>query len=274
MSLVMTLLVRDEEDVLDANMRYHLEQGVDHIIVTDNLSVDGTADIIDGYVRQGVATNIHEPDNKFAQSKWVSRMARMAYDKQARWVIHCDADEFWMTDGGETLDRYFGRRRLSNVVRAPRHDLVCLENDGEPFWHRMVWRKTQSLNPSGRPLPPKIAHRAHADAVVGMGNHKVTEIGRQRRYDKGLQILHYPLRSREQYERKIRLGGQALANNPDLPEHLGGTWRRQFTELQDTGRLAYVEENVVGTDGLEAMKAAGEVIKDTRLRDYFTEKGE
>ena len=44
MSLVMTLLVRDEEDILDANLRYHLDQGVEHVFVTDNLSADGTRD--------------------------------------------------------------------------------------------------------------------------------------------------------------------------------------------------------------------------------------
>ena len=44
MKLVMTLLVRDEEDILDANLRFHLDRGVDLVLVTDNGSVDGTAD--------------------------------------------------------------------------------------------------------------------------------------------------------------------------------------------------------------------------------------
>jgi hypothetical protein len=35
--IVMTLLVRDEEEILDAHLRYHFEQGVDFVVATDHL---------------------------------------------------------------------------------------------------------------------------------------------------------------------------------------------------------------------------------------------
>ena len=43
MKLVMTLLVRDEEDIVEDHLIYHLNQGVDFVVATDNRSVDGTA---------------------------------------------------------------------------------------------------------------------------------------------------------------------------------------------------------------------------------------
>jgi hypothetical protein len=55
MQLVMTLLVRDEEDVLRANIDFHRAQGVDFFIVTDNRSEDSTPDIIRAYEQQGIA---------------------------------------------------------------------------------------------------------------------------------------------------------------------------------------------------------------------------
>ena len=36
MKTVLTLLVRDEIDIIDANIRYHLENGVDRIVAIDS----------------------------------------------------------------------------------------------------------------------------------------------------------------------------------------------------------------------------------------------
>jgi hypothetical protein len=36
MRVVLTLLVRDGGDIIRSNVEYHLAQGIDHIIVTDD----------------------------------------------------------------------------------------------------------------------------------------------------------------------------------------------------------------------------------------------
>ena len=125
----MTLLVRDEEDVLEANITYHLEQGVDLLIVTDNLSVDGTRDILESYEKAGHLHYILETDDDFSQSDWVTRMARMAStDYGADWVINNDADEFWWPKEGNlksTLEaipesiEWVWARRMNFVPRPP-----------------------------------------------------------------------------------------------------------------------------------------------------------
>ena len=61
MRLVMTLKVRDEEDVLEANLRYHLAQGIDFFIVTDNGSVDRTPEILSRYQAAGL---LHRADGQ------------------------------------------------------------------------------------------------------------------------------------------------------------------------------------------------------------------
>ena len=84
MKLVMTLLVRDEADIVSSNIDFHLNHGVDFIIATDNLSVDGTTDILRAYERHGVLHYIDETDDNYAQHRWVTHMARLAYIGCAR----------------------------------------------------------------------------------------------------------------------------------------------------------------------------------------------
>ena len=54
MKLVMTLLVRDEDDILALNLEHHLAQGIDRFIVTDNRSRNSTPQILRRYAERGL----------------------------------------------------------------------------------------------------------------------------------------------------------------------------------------------------------------------------
>ena len=78
MMLVLTLLCRDEADILESMLRFHLAQGVDRIIATDNGSVDGSLEILQRFERRGQLTLLQEAEQTHDQAIWVTRMARMA----------------------------------------------------------------------------------------------------------------------------------------------------------------------------------------------------
>jgi hypothetical protein len=56
--LALTLLAKNEVDVIDANVSYHLNAGVDFIVATDIGSTDGTLEILERYERLGVLDGI------------------------------------------------------------------------------------------------------------------------------------------------------------------------------------------------------------------------
>ena len=97
--LIMTLLVRDEEDILVYNICHHLNQGVDFIVAIDNGSTDGTVDILKKYQKKGVLSYSIINKHTYEQDVWVSQMAKEAVEKQgATHLFHCDADEFWYSN--------------------------------------------------------------------------------------------------------------------------------------------------------------------------------
>jgi len=61
MKLVMTLLARNEADIVDAQLAFHLNAGVDFVIATDNRSDDGTTEILERYEHAGRLHLIREP---------------------------------------------------------------------------------------------------------------------------------------------------------------------------------------------------------------------
>ena len=146
MKLVMTLLVRDEEDIVADNLDFHLAQGVDEVIVTDNGSEDATLDILREYEARGVVRIILEPSDDYSQGKWVTRMARMAASELgADWVINSDADEFWWPRSGTLASTFEGLDDATGVVVARRTNFVPQPEDDQPFWERMTVRERESL---------------------------------------------------------------------------------------------------------------------------------
>ncbi|MCG6862839.1 MAG: glycosyltransferase family 2 protein [Chromatiaceae bacterium] len=273
MKLVMTLLVRDEEDVLPANIAFHLRQGVDFIIATDNRSCDKTPDLLRHFERQGVLKYIYEPADDYSQYRWVTRMARSAFlDYGADWIINSDADEFWWPAAGDSL-----RETLAGVpadvkaVSAERVNFVPREETGGvAFYETMVFREAKSLDAEGRPLPPKVCHRGSRDLEVAQGNHSVAIGGQEINVmPSQIQIFHFPLRSYRQFENKVVKGGQAYQNNTELPKEIGWTWRRLFALYQEGKLPSYYSQQIYGDDAIENGIADGTLVEDRRLLEFL-----
>jgi Glycosyl transferase family 2 len=268
--LAMTLLVRDEEDILAAHLDYHLGQGVDRIFAIDHRSEDRTPEILAEYARSARVVVLRDESAGFEQARMVQRLLAMACDEGADWIIHGDADEFWVPLAGSLRDVFAAAPARYGYLRVPRSDMRPAPDDGRRFYERMVVRDRRSLNLRGGELEPKVARRPGVGTGVMHGNHDVEEPLLDLAPDIGaLHILHFPMRTYEQFERKVIKSGTAHEET-DEPEGVGVD-QRKLLEMQRAGELrAFYESRFVSLAGATE---DDEVILDPRVRDAMPPSG-
>jgi hypothetical protein len=268
MRLVQTLVVRDEADIVDAQLTYHLNAGVDFVLAADHESVDGTTDILEGYVRGGYLRRL--PVSGWnREDEWRTRMARLAaLEHGADWVINTDADEFWVPRRGALTEVLAAVPESVGIVWALSRHFVPRPDGEAPFFERMTARLSAgaALNDPTSPYRPhgKVAHRADAEIVVRHGAHGASSRSLAPLRDWfGVDVLHFPFRTFEQYERKCVRRAQA-----DKPL---GQYVRAF-RAREQGRIGEAwQALVVDETELRAGLKAGTLVADARLRDSLRE---
>lgn len=274
MKLVMTLLVRNNDDILRENILFHISQGVDRFIVTDNNSEDGTVDILREFEKQGILDIIFEEEDNYSQWKWVTRMANLAFtDYKAGWIINNDADEFWWPEGGNLKDALGDVPAEFPLARVPRYDFVPRPEAEGALFDRMIIRDLKPLNHIGLPLPPKMCHRGMPDVVVGHGNHILLEPAGLPAFDKTrIGIMHFPMRSYDRFEEKIMHGGAAVGRNEELPKNSHMGWKNLYEAYMNGTLPDYYNSKIHGPEELQKAIESGQFVRDTRLRDYLRKK--
>ena len=274
MKVVMTLLARDEADIVDAWLEFHLNAGADFVVATDNRSVDGTTDVLERYARDGQLHLIREAGEDLRQNEWVTRMARMAATKfGADWVINSDADEFWWPRGAS----------LNGVLSAvpPRYGTVSAflrvfvpRPDGAGQFSERMTVRFSALAPINDPASlykpiRKVIHRAHPEIQVTRGNHALVDSPfAPLRGWFPIEVFHFPLRSLEQCEHKAQLQGDAWKHIERTPT----AYHAQMFEALESGTMAdYYAAQVVDDSEVARGVDAGRLVVDTRLRDALRE---
>ncbi|WP_375497094.1 glycosyltransferase family 2 protein [uncultured Jatrophihabitans sp.] len=268
MRLVLTLLVRDEVDVVAAMIEHHLAAGVDFIVATDNGSQDGTVEVLADYENAGVLQLLHEPEQNYAQAQWVTRMARLAAAEHgADWVINADADEFWWPRDGTSLTNALAVLPARyGTVPAPRENLVADPHRSGAWPNRLVVRDLLSLHQRGGRIGNKVAHRADPDIEVRQGNHELRGARLGETWPaQPITVLHVPDRSYEQFAHKIEIGGRSLAANPDLTSTFGWHWRADHDRLLDgTLERAWRTRQLTADSLLDGLQR-GRLVPDERI---------
>jgi len=135
----------------------------------------------------------------------------------------------------------------------------------------MVVRDVTSYNSLGDPLPPKVAHRGVEGVVIEPGNHAVvTPALRVLPRRSPIVIMHFPLRSIEQFRRKVIQGGRAVERNTQLSDDVCATWRVLYRARDEGAIERYYESQVLNDEQVADGLRNGTLVEDPRLRDYLS----
>lgn len=200
-------MAKNEDDIIYHTLIHHAEEGLDGIIVADNMSTDNTLkeikrakSVLTGSQCQLII--VEDNEQGYFQSRKMTNLAMLAHEQGAEWIIPFDADELWFSP--LRLKAFFEQLpKKVNVVEADlyNHYGSGLDAEGMPF-DVMQWRDPKKLD------LPKVAFKWQEDAVIGMGNHRVEMTGK--RTVKGLEVRHFPYRSWDHFKRKAINGNDAI----------------------------------------------------------------
>jgi hypothetical protein len=207
-------MMRDEVDVAETVLRHTVAEGVDHLIVADNLSTDSTSELLHDLAGDLPLTVIEDDELGYYQSRKMSVLAAEALELGAGWVLPFDADEIWYGLNGTIAEALATVPDDVRIVRAPGWDHI--QRDLKPDGPFSVWRREQTQQLA------KVAFRATPGAVLHMGNHDVAIPGRS--VAGVLGYRHFQYRSLPQMIRKLRNGRQAYEASDIHPMH-GTHWR-------------------------------------------------
>lgn len=269
MKLVMTLLVKNEIDIIETNIRFHAAQGVDAFLVMDNNSHDGTFAKLQELAKEFAITLIHNDSMLYEQAKWMTQLAKQAQKELgADIVISNDADEFWATNNNTTLKNQLSIHDSTVTVNRYNYIQSVEDIDNKMAFmqckNKVVnpihYSKNDELSNAKALLPlqkigPKVIVNPKGLLRIKGGNHRAKHILFWRdRHSSTIEVHHYPIRSYEQFEANIVNRKKITQIHPErkMNTHYrrwlncldAGTLREEFIKMHLSNEQLHVLEKV------------------------------
>ena len=190
-----TIAAQNEADIIEANLRHHLELGLDGIVLLDNMSTDGTGDI----ARSVPGVHVFEDTTKYNQEIQNQHMTEIAMRLGAEWVLVIDADEFWYPTRSNSIPQAIAAINGDKFC-VPGHTHMCSSWDNnsqaDPV-RRIRWRATaQNRN-------PKVAFQCMPGRWAVRGNEQCSDCKSRPAIQHDIWLRHYPVRSAKHFARKL-----------------------------------------------------------------------
>lgn len=232
MTVFAITLVKDECDLIETTVRRTAAE-VDHQLILDNASSDGTRDILADLARELPITIEDDPEIGYFQSAKTSRLAAKAAEMGADFVIPRDTDEVWYSPFGRVANILSEHPGAVATAEIYDHVATAVDSDEPDPIKRIGWRRRE-------PCPlHKVACRPILPVTITQGNHGASYPTQQSLEDQ-IVIRHFPHRDVRQLVKKVRNGAAAYAAT-DLPFDQGRHWREWGKLLDERGEEAIGE---------------------------------
>jgi hypothetical protein len=231
------LMVKDEIDVIESNIRYLQTQDIDWFYIADNISTDGTYQNLCNLSDQFKNITVIKDDTiGYYQSDKMNLWSRECFNMGADFVIPIDADEVWYSfDKNKTLGETIKTVDVDIFVAKSTDFIPTIFDDfGESnFIKRMCHKKQYSDSFSA------VAFNYYDGFELEMGNHGVRNHPGKRSNDT-IGIRHYQYRSFPQFVKKVK-NGKLAYDNTNFPEYMGSHWRRLGSMTEEELQLHWNE---------------------------------
>lgn len=262
MKLLGAAMLRNEADVVECFVRHNLSV-LDALVVVDHGSSDGTPEILDALVAEGLPLEVQRDASVgYLQSEIMTRTVRHALRRHgADFVFALDGDEFLKVPRRALLDEILATLPPGLHAAMQWQTYVPDFEDSASAQRSVLARAKRRLATERHGLHKVIVARAFADtpdAVIAVGNHVVLPradhptaeqpVRHARVAAEVVALAHLPVRSARQLVNKIVIGWLshcvARRDNADLAFH----WRELYQEIADgripdAGRLRAIAAN-------------------------------
>lgn len=267
--LAMSVLVKNEADIIEDNIRFHAAQGVDCFAVMDNGSDDGTREILEQLAQEYDLHVIDQPDQSYKQAQWMTELAGYCRSElKADLVISNDADEFWQADEGSLKD-YLSR--YDSVVTVRRYNMALDERASDPDFHYsdaslrvknpIFYDSSAQINETAvAMLLVKISPKTivNPNGLIRMkgGNHRAKHGWRliNARTESGISVHHYPIRSYQQFENNIQNRKRLIEQTN---ARMGDHYRRWVRILNEGGLREEFNRFILNQQEIEVLLKLG-----------------
>ena len=280
--LTMTILVKNEIDIIEKNIRFHAKKGVESFVVMDNNSTDGTREKLEELKKEFEITIIDEKGT-YNQAKWMTKLTHIARKKyNPTWLIPNDADEFWISQNNlkDSLPK------KGAVLTVDRFNFLLYE--GLTSWDKseyrvenpVFYRKNTQLGSEKisiilTKISPKVIIKPKGLLWIRGGNHKALHLFNIRDYFKHydkikrfnkIRVFHFPIRSFEQFKKNIENRKKLLQKGAKMGPHY-----KRWVKLLNEGKLEeeFYNNLVFKKDEMKVLEKYGIITKEKALDVLF-----